>query len=174
MRAAKLIVVVSSTALACSSGYQGSDASPAQAGESTVVGVVRMVGNDPFAQPVVEVREGEDRRQIAVLGTWKEEIGRLSGAEIEVTGRMSANPSGMPADAITAEQYRVVAINGERAYVGVLTLRDGTMWLDGDTEMRLAVIPPGLRGKAGAKVWVTGQVGDGTIRVQSHGVIREP
>lgn len=141
---------------------------------TTVEGTVQVVGADPFPQVVLQVGEGAAVQQIAITGPLRDELGTLHGITVRVAGRSVANPQGVPSQAIEVTGYDVVSVNGEQAYVGILAIRDGDMWLDASTATRLSAVPTELESKAGAKVWITGPIEDGVLRVQSYGVIREP
>ncbi len=141
---------------------------------ATAEGTVQVVGADPFAQVVLHVGEGAAVHQIAIAGPLRDELGRLHGITVRIAGRSVANPQGVPSQAIEVTGYDVVSVNGEKAYVGILAIRDGDMWLDANTPTRLSAVPTEMESKAGAKVWITGPIEDGVLRVQSYGVIREP
>lgn len=149
------------------------DASPAGS-NIAVEGLVRVVGNDPSPQVVLSVGEGTATTQIALVGTFRDELGRLSGVAVAVVGDSIANPQGMPAHAIDVLEYDIVAVNSAPAYLGVLAQRDGVWWLDREDSFRLTLMPSDLEGRAGAKVWIAGPVDGDELRVQSYGVVNEP
>ena len=128
-----------------------------------VRGVVAVVGADPLAEVVVSA----GGRSAAVVGGLRAELGRLHGAEVEVRGRAVGNPHGTPGWAIDVERYQIIAIAGERPFVGTLEARAGGLWVDG---MRLVGAPDDLVGAVGAKVWVIGRNEDGRLAAQHHQV----
>ncbi len=140
---------------------------------ATAVGVVRVVGHDPAPQVVLSVGEGAEATQIALVGELRDELGRLSGVEVSISGSDTENPQGIPEQAIDVLDYDVVSVNSADAYLGVLELRDGTLWLDRENALKLAVVPHQLENLAGAKVWIAGPVDGDELRVQSFGIVRE-
>ncbi len=141
--------------------------------DSAVEGIVRVVGNVPSPQVVLSVGEGAATAQIALVGDFRDELGRLSGVGVVVLGDSVANPQGMPVYAIDVVEYDVVSVNSEPAYLGVLEHRDGVWWLDREEALMLTLLPSALEGSAGAKVWVAGVLEGEELRVQSYGVVRE-
>ncbi len=139
----------------------------------TAEGVVRIVGNDPAAQVVLSVGEGEEATQIAIVGEFRDELGRLSGVEVSIAGDDVANPHGIPERAIDVTDYDVISVNSAPVFLGVLVERNGDMWLDRENPLRLMGIPERLQNMAGAKVWVAGPLEGDVLRVQSYGVVRE-
>lgn len=137
-------------------------------------GVVSVVGNDPSPQVVLSVGEGAEANQIAIVGEFREELARLSGVEVSLVGENIANPQGIPERAIDVAEYDVISVNSAPAYLGVLEMRDGELWLDREEALRLRAVPSQLRNLAGAKVWIAGPVDGGDLTVQSFGVAREP
>ena len=140
---------------------------PQAATDTVAQGVVVVTGADPFAQVVARGAAGD----VALTGALREELATLHGAEVRVRGRPMANRQPRPARAVEVTSYEIVAINGERPYVGELAGRDGGLWLHG---MRLAGASDELRGAVGAKVWVLGRRADGELQVLSYGIIARP
>jgi hypothetical protein len=146
----------------------------AEEADIVVEGVVRIVGNDPAAQVVLSVGEGEQATQIAIVGEFRDELGRLSGVEVSVAGNATDNPQGIPAQAIDVFEYDVISVNSAPAYLGVLEMRDGDMWLVREPALRLTTVPRQLRNMERAKVWIAGPVVGTDLNVQSFGVVRAP
>lgn len=148
------------------------DTAPATAGERTPVtvdtvrGTVRLVGSTPFVRTVVE---GSDT--LTVTGRWESEIGRLSGARVEVVGPVTT--SGYPGPTMEARRYELLAVDGERPAVGVLRGEGGAFYLEtaaGDS-VGLEAVPASFGDLGGAKLWVvTGEEG----AVRRYGVLRPP
>jgi hypothetical protein len=151
---------------AAEGGDEGGDA------ETVIRGIVRVVGNDPNPQVALHVGEGAEATQIAIVGELRDELGGMSGVEVSITGSDAANPQGMPEQAIDVSAYDVISVNSAPAYLGVLELRDGEMWLDRDDDLRLITLPAQLQDMAGAKVWLVGPVDGDELRVQSYGIVR--
>ena len=142
--------------------------------DTSIEGIVQVVGNDPSPQVVLSVGEGTATAQIALVGDLRGELGILSGVAVTILGDSVANPHGMPAHAINVREYDVVSVNSAPAYLGVLMNRDGVWWLDREEPLRLSLLPADLEGRVGAKVWVAGPVDGDELRVQSYGIVREP
>jgi hypothetical protein len=133
--------------------------------------VVREVGAAPTTQIVLDGAEGS----VAVQGPLLSEIGALIGAEIRVSGVLTANRPPPPDHAVVASDYGIVSIKGRRPVVGVLREEDGVYRVvDGQSAVLLTVVPDVLSRRVGAKVWVVGtQTAEG-LTVQTFGVIRDP
>ena len=173
-----LALAVSCGGVACRARHERQEAPPAAidtaagpapeaaaTGDTVVRGVVAVVGADPFAEVVVSA----GGRSAAVVGSLRAELGTLHGVEVEVRGRAVGNPHGTPGRAIEVERYEIIAIAGERPFVGTLEARAGGLWIDG---MRLVGAPDDLVGAVGGKVWVIGRNEDGRLAVRGYGVIR--
>ena len=70
--------------------------------------------------------------------------------------------------AIEAAGYEILAINGEKPYVGELVERQGALWL---SDKRVLGAPPELTAAVGAKVWILGRSTNGDLEVQVYGII---
>jgi hypothetical protein len=148
-------------------GSEGADVANA-----TAEGVVRVVGNDPTPQVVLSVGDGAEATQIALVGEFHDELGMLSGVEVSVAGSDVPNPQGFPEQAIDVYEYDVLSVNSVPAYLGVLELRDGELWLDRENALQLTSVPAQLANMEGAKVWITGPVDGEDLRVQSFGIVK--
>lgn len=140
---------------------------------ATAVGVVSVVGSDPSPQVVLDVGEGQESEQVALLGPLRGELARLAGIEIAVVGNETANPLGGSGIAIEVLEYDVESVNGAPAFLGVLEMRDGELWLDRDRSFKLTAVPAHLEGLAGATVWIAGPLDRDELRVQSFGIVKE-
>ena len=144
-------------------------ASPAP-GDTVAEGTVRVIGPHESAQLVLSgVAPG-----IALIGSLSGELRRLVGARVRVTGRAVRNPAAAPERAVEVAGYEILAVDGERPYVGIVTMRDAQIWLVGQDTLELLGAPPDLAARIGAKVFVTGTVQGGQLRLRSYGVIRDP
>lgn len=138
-----------------------------QGAMETVEGTVMLTGSEPAVMVTLRAEEGGS---VNLTGDLRDELARLSGARVEVHGSMQTSGR----RTMNVAGYRVVSVNGETPYVGVLVSRDGGIWLDGDQPVRLVDVMADLREQLGAKVWVVGpRTADG-VRPQSYGVIRDP
>ncbi len=134
-------------------------------GPDAVRGVVRQVGSTPFSRYVVA-------DSAVVTGPMEEEVARLAGAEVELTGRLgpAAAPFG-PELEVTG--YRILSVDGEEPAVGVLR-RDEDGWtLEGPEGGTLALsgVSGRLASAEGGRVWVVAGEG-GTVR--RYGILRPP
>ena len=135
-------------------------------GPDSVSGIVRQVGNLPFARTLID--DGDEG--VFVTGELESEIARLSGAEVRATGAFTEG--GQPGRYIDASSYEIVSIDGTVPAVGILNERDGAYYVDlfSGEPYPLKTIPSELRTSIGAKVWViTGEVD----QVQAYGILRE-
>lgn len=163
----RVILVLAATAgAACAPAPPPADSASAgatsmtQTGSGEVTGEVAVVGSAPMNVQVVVRSAGSSVR---VEGALRDEIGRLSGAQVAVSGRMGRGT-------IEASRYRVISVDGrpvlfgtvERAADGSLALRlddGGTVSLRGAT----TAFRPGQR------IWVQGPT---SVQVQVFGIAR--
>jgi hypothetical protein len=99
-------------------------------------------------------------------GPLRAEIGRLTGAQVEVRGRLNAGT-------FTADGYRIVSVDGRPVLMGTVEAAEGgglRLRTDDGRTVRLGSPPPEIR--VGHKVWVQGP-GDPAVQVQvqTFGVI---
>jgi hypothetical protein len=149
-------------------GEANSSPTPGAMAADTVVmrGTVAVVGSAPVnTAVVVRGANGESSR---IDGPLASEVGRLSGAEVEIVGVRQPDP--MYGHSIHATHYQVRSVDGRPVVMGVVERgADGQLQLraeDGSV-LRLAGGTTELR--PGQKVWVQGPA---TVQVQSFGVIR--
>ena len=136
----------------------------ARGGEDVLTGRVRLAGSAPMDVRVA--LEPADGPGVWVEGPLRGEIGRLSGAEVEVRGRLDAGT-------LTAAAYRVVRVDGRPVLVGTVEAAPGgglRLRTEEGRTVRLGSPPAELR--PGQKVWVQGP-GDPAVQVQvqTFGVI---
>src|SRR5207247_1233568 len=129
-----------------------------RAADSVVTGLVAVKGADPFSQVVLSSAPGVPTGEVAVVGALRGELAALHGAEVRVWGRAVANGQPVPRRAIEAAGYEILAINGEKPYVGELVERQGALWL---SDKRVLGAPPELTAVVGAKVWILGRSTNG-------------
>ncbi len=137
----------------------------AETGElNTVVGTVRVAGSTPFEQVLIEP-EGMTRAGVEVRGAYREELIRLSGAEVRATGTYSATR-------LIVSDYEILEIAGHKPVVGILELTEGGPYVRTSGGKMVGIIgaPEELLGQQGGKVWV---ILDSSGVVKGYGVIRE-
>lgn len=144
-------------------------ASPAP-GDTVAEGTVRVIGPRETAQVVLSGVAPD----IALIGPLSGELRRLVGARVRVTGWPLTNPAAAPERAVEVAAYEILAVDGERPYVGIVVRRDDRLWLAGVDTLELLGAPPDLAAHIGAKVFVNGTVRSGQLVLRSYGVIREP
>ncbi len=147
------------------SSPSGGAATPAE-GPVTVTGTVRVAGVAPMLSVTLQAPD----RAWQLRGGPTDEIRRLPGAEVRVTGRPGAATAGLRE--LDVSDYTIVAIHGQKPLVGQVERRDGNLVLatEGGT-FRLEGAGE-LGDHVGARAWVVGKVGDGTVAVQTYGILR--
>ena len=132
--------------------------------------MIRVEGSTPFARAVL-VAETEGAYELR--GEYREELLRLAGATVSVTGAEGGGRGGGGGGVLLVSGYEILEIAGERPLVGRLEVRsDGTAILrtERGESVSLAGVPGGLAEQNGAKVWV--RLGpDGAVT--GFGVLRE-
>ncbi len=131
--------------------------------------VGEVVAGGVAESPVTSLRV-EGRGPVTLVGPLEVELRRLGGATVTVAGGLAASPP----NAFTVSRYDIVTVDGARPMVGTLLSRDGGLALASTDTVRLASVPAGLQGKAGAKVWIVGRRNAAELTVQSYGILREP
>lgn len=146
---------------------------PAAAAGESVTGRVAITGSAPFPLTTLMVEDGPAYR---LMGDLEPELRNLAGATVRVEGTpvQGIAAGRLPGPAFEVQAYEIVAIDGQRPQVGTLAARNGVWWLEGADRIRLAAVPEGLREQEGAKVWIVGRQADGSLQIQSYGIIREP
>lgn len=166
---APLLAALVPLAAACSSEMRNGE--PGRVGEpgpDTIVGTVRVVGNEPFTQAVVEPEEGDPA---VVGGPYRAEVSRLAGAVVRLSGRLGE--PGYPGRTLEATSYEIVSVDGVRPLLGTLESDSAGFRLvfpEGGERELVAVSGP-LAAREGALVWV---VLDDRGGVARYGVLREP
>src|SRR5690606_4899817 len=112
-----------------------------------------------------------DARQIRLVGTLREELQRLAGMNVTVSGRAAPSTDPMADRQIEVATYEIGMVQGRSVVVGeVIQISDSGAQLrtsSGDI-LFLTGIPNEFR--VGQKVWVQGP---STLVVQSFGVLRQ-
>ena len=135
---------------------------------SQLCGRVVVTGSEPLSAVTLMGDKGEST---TIVGGLAPELRRLSGATVLVSGTEADRGPGKSLD---VQKYEVLSIDGQRPAVGILAYTHGTMSLAGRDTVQLTSVPEGLRGKAGAKVWIVGRRAGATLQVQSFGILRDP
>lgn len=144
----------------------GPGGSVGQAGPDTVTGLVRQVGNVPFARTIIQ---GDDT--VTVAGEYEGELTRLVGTRVRATGELTTG--GMPGPHLRVTSYEILSVDGVRPHVGILGRDDEGYFLETSdgTSLRLGAVPLRLERTVGGRVWVIlGQEGS----VARYGILREP
>lgn len=153
------------TGLACSGTSGAREAMP---DPTMLEGRLRLAGSDPNVMVMLQPAAGGP--EVQLTGEHLGELERLSGIDVSVVGSLSTAPR----RTVDVASYQIQSVNGRRPSVGVVVSRGGAFWLEGDTSVRLSIVPDGLRNQIGAKVWIVGEMTDGSLRPESYGIIRDP
>lgn len=110
-------------------------------------------------------------RSVVLSGELVPELRRLDGATVRAYGRLEGEG---PGDAIDVVDYEILEIDGQRPRVGVLVMGEQGVALETEIGERFPLVgaPAGLRDRMGARVWVVGTVREGSLLLQSYGIIR--
>jgi|GEM_PF-510182 len=143
----------------------------------TLRGTVAIVGAEPLTEVVLRPAGGG--RDVVLQGDVVAELRRVAGVEVWVAGRDAGPAVGSSAVAVPGarafrvERFEVRRVDGVPAVDGILVVSGDAAYLRtaAGAELPIAHLPTALRGKAGARVWLSGRL-DGNI--EAFGVIREP
>jgi hypothetical protein len=162
---AMILALLAALAAACQPRAGGDTPAPATTARDTG----RVVASGVEGMNTLTLNR-EGRPDIGLVGELLPEIRTLTGATIAVQGTPG---TGVPGGTIDVSSYEVLEVNGSRAWSGVLVLRDGAYALDdGAALVRLDAVPAALTGRINSKIWITGVLEAGRLRVQSFGIIR--
>jgi len=136
-------------------------------GPESFEGRVRVVGNAPFSQAVVEPDAGDG---MVVTGPYRSEIQRLSGARVRVTGRYSEGP--LPETTFEASSYEILSVDGDQPLIGRLERDTDGFYLEGTRgeARRVGAVSEPLSARVGSLVWVVLDEYDGVAR---YGILRD-
>lgn len=161
MKAPLATLALAALAAACTPAPPPAGAAAAQAGDTTLVGQVAVVGSMPVNARVVVQPDG--RPALRVAGPLARELGSLSGARVRVRGRAAG-------DSVAVSAYEIVSVNGEPVHFGVVERAPGGALrlrrADGTTVDLLG--PAAAQFRPGQKIWVQGP---GSVQVQVFGVV---
>ncbi|WP_419162134.1 hypothetical protein [Candidatus Palauibacter sp.] len=137
-------------------------------GPESFEGMVRVVGSEPFPFTIVQAEDGRSR---IVTGVFRDEVRRLAGAQVRVTGRLVQGEQ--PGTALEASSYELVSVDGERPLLGRLERDVDGFHLarPGGRVTRLDSVSGQLARRVGSLIWV---VLDERGGVSGYGVIRDP
>jgi len=130
----------------------------------TARGIVAVVGTS-FDSRVV-IRPSSGGRPISLIGPQAKSVGRMSGADVWVTGSRDERGE------INVSRFTVRTVDGVPALDGTLITRGDQLLLvtrDGKQHV-IGNAPAALRQQVGARVWVTGPLDKGPV---TFGVIEE-
>lgn len=169
-RTALALLMAGAVATACvpTPGPGASGAPNPASGDTTVQGRLRAAGTGRMTWMVLE----GDGGSFAMNGPMAGELANLQGATVRVTGQLGPAPVPPPSKGISVRDYTILSVGGEKPHVGVLAMRNGAWWLTGAETLQLTGIPADFAMHAGDKVFVVGDVRDGTLSVRSYGVLR--
>jgi hypothetical protein len=111
-----------------------------------------------------------DGKSLALTGSLTSELAQLVGARVSVRGVVAATPPPITTG-LRVHSYDIVEVAGGHPIVGILKEAGGVLFVD---SLRLAEVPPELRGKSGTKIWVVGRQGSGGFVITSYGVLSRP
>lgn len=155
---------------ACSPRPEPVDSIAAVPGDSeSVPGVIRVVGSAPVnVQVMLDPGTG---RQIRLTGALRDELARLAGISVTVTGRSAPSSDPMAEREIDVASYEIGLVDGRSVVVGEIieiSGREAQLRTSSGDILFLTGIPNEFR--VGQKVWVQGP---STLVVQSFGVLRQ-
>lgn len=148
--------------VACAAGTGGDPAPAGDPAPDTLRGTVMVVGADPVTRVVLRTAAG----RVGLEGEAADRLRRVNGLGVRVDGRVDGAT-------MIVTGFRVREADG-------LPAADGVLEVDGDTavlvtatgeRLRYAPVPSALRARAGARVWIAGEVGGAP---QAWGVITGP
>lgn len=142
-------------------------------GDTTVRGVVRVVGSEPLT--TVVLRPNDDGAGVAIIGSLSAEIGSLDGVEVSARGAAVEHHPPTPPRAVDVRSYDVVAVGSLPARSGRLVGHSAALWLVGTSDsVELAnPVPKQLMGMAGRRVYVAGTLEAGKLHVQAFGALEK-
>jgi hypothetical protein len=140
-------------------------------------GVLVAVGNEPGSTLLLIPATGAaDGKAVAIVGANVDVLQRLTGLEIEVQGERVPDrvlPGAAPGTMVLdVRAFAVRAANGVVAYDGIVGVQDGRFYLqlaDGE-RLTVAAMPPALRDRVGARVFLVGPLDRAPI---GYGIISD-
>lgn len=135
----------------------------------TLEGLVVVTGGAPEPLTTLVTKD----RSVVLKGDLVPELRRLDGAAVRAAGRFEGEG---PGDALCVLDYEILEIDGQQPRVGVLIMPEQGLALETDTGEPLPVVgaPAALRDRIGARVWIVGTMREGSLLLQSYGILRPP
>lgn len=157
----------------------------------TITGRLSLIGNEPFTRLVCRSEAGakEQSPETFVLEGESEllaELLNLQGAKVLIEGSSTDRLSEYRLPIFEVTGYRLLAVDGSRPVIGLLTERKGKLILeteDGKSYLLSGQLPPKLKEYVGGKLWLTGEIKKGVFSwltgrygliPSAFGVIRRP
>lgn len=158
------VAVVVAVGAACSRTAVVESGPAAGSGEVTARGTVRRLGSEGAVRTVLQGDES-----VVVTGDYEDEIARVAGATVWVSGSAADSPYGR---AIDVAEYRILYVDGEVPLVGVLGEDERGFYLARDDGSTVRVdVSERLAAALGSKVWVV--LGLDNVTVVRYGILRE-
>ena len=149
---------------ACSRKATVESGAMVRSAEVTARGTVRRLGSEGAVRTVIQGDEST-----VVVGDYEDEIGRIAGAEVWVTGPREESAYG---PAIRVTEYRIVAVDGEIPIVADLEEDESGFYVTREDGSSVRVdVSEQLAGARGAKVWVV--LGPDGVSVTRYGILRD-
>jgi hypothetical protein len=133
--------------------------------DSSWTGRVVVTGTAELPEVMLQQESGSAHR---LVGDVAAELHALGGADVRVIASLASD---VPGDALRVSSYEILAIDGERPFVGMLSA-DGGSLAAADGTLRLIGLPAAIAAAGGARVWATGERTGNELRVRSAGIIR--
>lgn len=138
-------------------------------GSGALRGRIEMTGTAEMPSVLLTDATGQG---YPLAGELWEELSRLSGATVRVTGTKLEDETG---GNFHVDDYIVLEIDGEEPLVGTILEHHGELQLrTADVTLAVQGAPDGLSSAVGAKVWILGSVVDKAVSVSSFGIISVP
>ena len=137
--------------------------------ESCLTGRVFSVGTDFAPATILRLDDGEET---LISGDREDEIRMLSGTVMTVCGELATDA--IAENAIEAESFELLTVDGMTAYLGTLQEVDGSWQISrkGNYSLvPLSGVPDQLREAEGTLVWVAGAWVDQAFSVKSFGLM---
>lgn len=108
---------------------------------------------------------------VVLRGDLVPELRRLDGAIVRASGSLEGEG---PGDALHVLDYEILEIDGQTPRVGVLVMGEQGVALETDVGERLPLVgaPAALGDRVGARVWIVGTIREGSLLLQSYGILR--
>lgn len=130
-----------------------------------VVGFEGIVESSTSLTNPVRLRQASGEL-LMLTGPARGELAQLGGANVRVRGVRTGT-------SVSVFGYDIMPADGDRIWTGLVTLRDGEVWLLGAEAVRVLAPPAGITGSPGALMWVSGASGSGSqVTARLYGTLR--